>query len=260
MMSGQDAISLSRLGMVFQRDGRETVAFRDVSLRIAPGRFTVLIGPSGCGKSTVLRCIADLLAPTEGRAQLFGADPRVAREQRRVSFVFQDATLLPWRTVAQNVSFPFEVGRWQRLGKSGRRPEELLELVGLRGRENALPHELSGGQRQRVSIARALTTQPDILLLDEPFSALDEITRDRLNGELLRIWRETGTTIVFVTHSLSEAAFLGQTVVAMGAHPGRIQEIIDLDVQKPGNSIDRKSVAFFEITSRLRTVLEKAYA
>jgi NitT/TauT family transport system ATP-binding protein len=254
------AITLSRLGVSFERDARTTVAFADVSLSVAAGRFVVLIGPSGCGKSTVLRCIADLLAPSEGQVTVFGAAPHVARRQRRVSFVFQDATLLPWRTVLQNVSFPLQVGRWQSVGRAGRKPEELLALVGLTGREQALPHELSGGQRQRVSIARALATQPDILLLDEPFSALDEITRDRLNEELLRIWRETGTTIVFVTHSLSEAAFLGQTVVVMGAHPGRIDATIDLDPHKPHNRIDRKSAAFFEITSSLRTILEKTHA
>jgi NitT/TauT family transport system ATP-binding protein len=255
-----NAITLSRIGMTFERDGRRTVAFEDVSLEVPHGRFVVLIGPSGCGKSTVLRCIADLLMPTSGEVRVFGAAPGIARERRRVSFVFQDATLLAWRTVAQNISFPFEVGRWRRLGRTGRSPRELIDLVGLAGREQALPHELSGGQRQRVSIARALATQPDILLLDEPFSALDEITRDRMNEELLRIWRETATTVVFVTHSLAEAAFLGQTIVVMGAHPGRIEAVVELDEHKPQNLIDRTSVAFFEITSRLRAILEKAHA
>jgi NitT/TauT family transport system ATP-binding protein len=173
--------------------------------------------------------------------------------------VFQEATLLPWRTAIDNVSLPLQVGGWSGLGRQSRNEKELLQLVGLKGREGAYPWQLSGGQRQRVAIARALVTQPDILLMDEPFGALDEITRDGLNEELLRIWRETGTTIVFVTHSLSEAAFLGQSVVVMGTNPGRIVEQIDLDNEKPGNHIDRKSEHFFNITSRLRTVLETAY-
>jgi NitT/TauT family transport system ATP-binding protein len=257
--ASKNAICLSHVGMTFERDGQQTIAFTDVSFEVPKGRFVVLIGPSGCGKSTVLRCIANLLSPSSGIVEVFGAEPAVARKQRRVSFVFQDATLLPWRTVGENVSLPFEVGGWRNIGRPGRAAGELISLVGLKGREKALPHELSGGQRQRVSIARALATEPDILLLDEPFSALDEITRDRLNEEMLRVWRETGTTIVFVTHSLSEAAFLGQTVVVMGAHPGRVETVVELDYQKPRNKIDRKSVEFFEITSRLRSHLEAAH-
>ena len=254
-MSGQRAIKVSDLSMAFGA----IVAFSNLSLIAETGRFVVLIGPSGCGKSTLLRNIADLQEITSGGIEVFGASPIAARRQRRFSFVFQEATLLPWRTAIQNVVLPLQVGRWSRLNRTSRDPMQLLELVGLKAREDAYPWQLSGGQRQRVAIARALVTQPDILLMDEPFGALDEITRDGLNDELLRIWRETGTTVVFVTHSLSEAAFLGETVVVMGAHPGRIVEEIHLDDLKPGNVIDRKSSAFFEITSHLRTVLEKAH-
>lgn len=258
-MDHGQAIELTNLEVSFERDARRIIAFTDVSLRASPGRFVVLIGPSGCGKSTLLRAIADLLTVERGRVQVFGKPPAQAREARRISFVFQDATLLPWRSVLENVQLPLQVGNWRQVGRDNRRPEDLIRLVGLAGREDALPHELSGGQRQRVSIARALVTNPDILLMDEPFGALDEITRDRLNDELLRIWRETRTTIVFVTHSLSEAAFLGQSVVVMGVNPGRIIEEIDLDVHKPDNRIDRTATAFFTITSQLRSILERAY-
>jgi NitT/TauT family transport system ATP-binding protein len=252
----EPVIDIAGVGVTFERDGDSIVAFRDVSLRADAGRFMVLIGPSGCGKSTLLRAIADLLTCTQGTLRIFGNEPSAARTARRISFVFQDSTLLPWRSVIENVRLPLEVGQWKRLGRASRTPEELLELVGLASRAAALPHELSGGQRQRVSIARALVTQPDILLMDEPFGALDEITRDRLNDELLRIWRETRTTVVFVTHSLAEAAFLGQSVVVMGTNPGRIVKVIDLDSRKPGNRIDRTTAEFFTITSELRAVLE----
>ncbi len=254
-MTGRLAIEVSDLSMSFGT----VAAFSNLSLEMETGRFVVLIGPSGCGKSTLLRNIADLLASTSGRIQVFGASPEQVRRQRRISFVFQEATLLPWRTALENVALPLQVGGWVGVDRASRDPLKLLDLVGLKGREAAYPWQLSGGQRQRVAIARALVTQPDILLMDEPFGALDEITRDGLNDELLRIWRETGTTVVFVTHSLSEAAFLGQTVVVMGAHPGRIVEEVNLDQQKPGNVIDRTSSTFFDITSRLRAVLEKAH-
>ena len=252
------AIEVDRVGVAFARDGMRTVAFEDVSLAVPAGRLVVLIGPSGCGKSTLLRAIADLLPSSSGEVRIFGEPPGQARRQRRISFVFQDATLLPWRSVLDNVRMPLDVGQWGRLGRESRSPQSMIDLVGLTGRERALPQELSGGQRQRVSIARALATRPDILLMDEPFGALDEITRDRLNDELLRIWRETGTTIVFVTHSLAEATLLGQTVVVMGARPGRVVAEIDLSAEKPGNRIDRASAQFFDITSRLRRVLEQA--
>lgn len=255
----EPAIHVSDLGITFGNAGRVTRVFDHVSFDAEPGRFVVLIGPSGCGKSTLLRAIGDLLPTSTGSVRVFGAEPSCARTERRISFVFQDSTLLPWRTAVENVDLPLKVGRWERLGRGAQRPHELLELVGLRGRENALPHELSGGQRQRVSIARALVTRPDILLMDEPFGALDEITRDRLNDELLRIWRETNTTIVFVTHSLSEAALLGETVLVMAANPGRLLDTIDLSVRKPGNRIDRASKDFFEITTELRRVLDLAY-
>ncbi len=253
------ALRLRDAGVSFGPSGKEVWAFEKVLLDVTPGRFVVLIGPSGCGKSTLLRTAGDLLGLSEGEVSLFGTAPREARFDRRISFVFQDSTLLPWRTVLENVRLPLEVGGWKRIGRTNRRPEEMIELVGLAGREHHHPHQLSGGQRQRVSIARALVTEPDILLMDEPFGALDEITRDRLNDELLRIWRETRTTVLFVTHGLSEAAFLGQSVVVMAAGPGRLLENVNLDSRKPDNRIDRGSAEFFEITTELRSILQRAY-
>ena len=258
-MPSDIAIAADRLGVRFGRGDKHVVAFSELSLRITPGRFVVLIGPSGCGKSTLLRAIADLLASTEGTVQVFGETPDQSRRQRRISFVFQDATLLPWRTVEENVHLPLEVGNWSKLGRKSRSVQELIGMVGLAGREHAYPHELSGGQRQRVAIARALITKPDVLLMDEPFGALDEITRDKLNDELLKIWRETQTTVVFVTHGLAEAAFLGESVVVMGTQPGRIVAELKLDERKPHNRVDRSSPEFFSITSELRTLLEQAY-
>jgi NitT/TauT family transport system ATP-binding protein len=253
------AIELRDVGVCFGSPAEQIRAFSGVSLNALRGRFVVLIGPSGCGKSTLLRTIGDLLSTSEGSVTVLGSKPEDARRNREISFVFQDSTLLPWRTILDNVRLPLQVGKWSALGRKNRSPEELIAMVGLAGRENAFPHELSGGQRQRVSIARALVTNPGILLMDEPFGALDEITRDRLNDELLKIWRETQTTIVFVTHSLSEAAFLGETVVVMAANPGRLLEVINLDARKPGNRIERTSNEFFQITSELRTVLQRAY-
>lgn len=249
------AIDVNDLGMSFG----DVVAFSNVTLQARPGDFIVLIGPSGCGKSTLLRNISGLLTGTEGEIEVFGTTPSKIRKQRRFSFVFQEATLLPWRTALENVSLPLQVGGWNQLERENRDPASLLELVGLGGREGAYPWELSGGQRQRVAIARALVTQPDILLMDEPFGALDEITRDALNDEILRIWSETKTTIVFVTHSLSEAAFLGQKIVVMGTNPGRIAKEINLEERKPQKAIDRSSTEFFNITSELRVVLEQAH-
>jgi NitT/TauT family transport system ATP-binding protein len=253
------AIEVRDLGVRFGSNGKQIVAFTDLSLQVEAGRFVVLIGPSGCGKSTLLRTMADLLASTDGEARVFGEEPAEARRRRRISFVFQDSTLLPWRTVQQNIELPLQVGRWNQLGRECKSPSELIELVGLAGREQAYPHELSGGQRQRVAIARALVTKPDVLLMDEPFGALDEITRDKLNDELLKIWRETRTTIVFVTHGLAEAAFLGETIVVLGANPGRLIAEVRLDARKPQNQIDRSSPDFFSITSELRTLLQRAY-
>lgn len=256
--AGALAVRCRDVSVRFFTERRSVTALKDLSLDVAEGEFLSLLGPSGCGKSTFLRVVADLIPPTAGSVQVLGATPEAARLRRDIGFVFQDAALLPWRTALQNVELPMEVARGRtRTDKAPRAtPRELLELVGLKGSENAYPHELSGGMRQRVSIARALVTDPRILLMDEPFGALDEITRDRLNEELLRVWRELGMTVLFVTHSIYEAAFLAQRVLMLAANPGRVQEIIPVDLPAMRSLTIRETPEFVQLTARLRRVLE----
>ncbi len=230
-------------------------ALKAVNLDLPEKKVTGMIGPSGCGKSTLLRVVADIVRPSGGSVRVLGHAPEAARKRREIGFVFQDAALLPWRTALDNVRLPLQVGG-RRGPVAGRTPEDLLALVGLAGWERSLPHELSGGMRQRVSIARALLGGPKIMLMDEPFGALDEITRDRLNDELLRIWRETGTTILFVTHSIHEAAYLGQKVMMLAANPGRVREIVDIDLPEPRHLALREGPEFGRLASHLRAVLE----
>ena len=237
--------------------GKTTIVLEGFDVSVAQGDFLTIIGPSGCGKSTFLRAVADLLQPVSGSLSVLGGPPEGARTRREVSFVFQDAALLPWRTVLANVTLPLDVG-----GKIGRRetasPRDLIELMGLAGLEDRYPAQLSGGQRQRVSIARALLSRPRILLMDEPFGALDEITRDRLNDELLKLWRETGCTILFVTHSIMEAAYLGQRVMVLAANPGRIHAIHDLRALKAdGGGAGREDPRLVEVMAGLRGDLGK---
>ena len=249
------AVSFDRVAVRFDTSSGVITALEDISLDIPSGGIVTMIGPSGCGKSTLMRTAADLNSISDGSVTVFGKSPEQARKDRDLSFVFQDATLLEWRSAIDNVRLPLEIG----IGGSkhgNASPEELLDLVGLKGRENALPYELSGGMRQRVSIARALVTAPKLLLMDEPFGALDEITRDTLNVELLRIWEETGTTIIFVTHSIAEAAFLGQKVLVLATNPGRVREYLDVDLHFPRNLHDRDTAEFTSITAHLRYLLE----
>ena len=257
------AVSCKDVSVRFFSEKRSVTALKDVSLEIQVGEFLSLLGPSGCGKSTFLRVVADLIAPSQGVIKVLGVTPEAARLRRDIGFVFQDAALLPWRTALQNVELPLEVARGKiqaaqstRATRTRATPLELLELVGLKGSENAYPHELSGGMRQRVSIARALVSDPRILLMDEPFGALDEITRDRLNEELLRVWRELGMTVLFVTHSIYEAAFLGQRVLMLAANPGRVQEIVPVTLPANRTLAIRETPEFVQLTSTLRRVLE----
>ena len=248
------ALRLKDVTVRFTTERGTVTALERVSLEVARGGFLTLVGPSGCGKSTLLRVVADLLTPTSGEVEVLGGSPARARAARRIGFVFQDASLLPWRTALENVALPLEVGGARR--REARDPRDLLALVGLAGRESALPHELSGGMRQRVAIARALIDNPELLLMDEPFGALDEITRDRLNVELLRIWEETGVTILFVTHSIYEAALLGQQVLLLAARPGRVREIVQVPLAAPRRIEQRETPEFIEIAAHLRRVLE----
>lgn len=253
--SERSAVSVMDASVTFGAGQGAVQALSNVSIEIPEGGLVTMIGPSGCGKSTLLRAIADLVPLSQGNITVLGKSPEKARRERAFSFVFQDATLLPWRSAIDNVRLPIEVGGGSK--ETNEDPLGMLELVGLKGRENALPGELSGGMRQRVSIARALLTRPRILLMDEPFGALDEITRDKLNEELLRIWTETGTTIVFVTHSIPEAVFLGGQVVVMSSHPGRIKEVVNVDLPYPRKLAVRDTMDFVNISSRLRQLLEE---
>ncbi len=252
------AISVRGLSVRFDGDAGSITALDKVGFEVPEGGFVTMLGPSGCGKSTLLRAIADLVPIGDGAISVFGRTPEQARRARDFAFVFQDATLLPWRSAIDNVRLPLEVGRQSGVVEQHAEPEALLALVGLDGRENALPHELSGGMRQRVSIARALVHRPRVLLMDEPFGALDEITRDKLNEELLRIWRETGTTIMFVTHSVPEAAFLGQKCLVLSAQPGRVRELVSIDFAEPRALAMRDTLEFVQVTAHLRSLLEEA--
>ncbi|MDR6854537.1 ABC transporter ATP-binding protein [Variovorax guangxiensis] len=255
VMNATPAISCRDIGMRFFTERRDVTAIKSLDLDVAQGEFLTLLGPSGCGKSTFLRVVADLLEPSRGRIEVLSTSPLAARKNRDIGFVFQDAALLPWRTALQNVELPLQVGGGA--SRKGRRsPKELLELVGLKDKANAWPHELSGGQRQRVSIARALASDPKILLMDEPFGALDEITRDRLNEEIRRVWKETGVTILFVTHSIHEAAFLGQRVLMLAANPGRVREIVPVDMPEDRTLDIRETPEFVRLAAHLRRVLE----
>ncbi|SHK09141.1 NitT/TauT family transport system ATP-binding protein [Pseudonocardia thermophila] len=246
------ALSLSGVTVEFESDRGTVCAFRDVDLTLRDGGFLSILGPSGCGKSTLLRVIADLVQPTAGTVSVLGSSPGAARTARAIGFVFQDASLLPWRTALQNVALPLEI---RGAPRGGRTPAELLELVGLAGRENAFPHELSGGMRQRVAIARALVTGPRLLLMDEPFGALDEITRERLNQELLRIWQDTGTSVVFVTHSVPEAVYLSEQVLVLHAGPRGVRALRDIPLGYPRDPAIRDSPEFVAVAAELRAML-----
>jgi len=232
------------------------VALEDVDLDIGPGEFVSLIGPSGCGKSTLLRVVGDLIQPTGGAVEVNGKSAHQARVDRDYGIVFQDSVLFEWRTVARNIGLPLELAGWSR-ERRRERVREMLELVELSGFEGHHPWQLSGGMQQRVSIARALSFEPALLLMDEPFGALDEMTRERLNLELLRIWAASGSTVVFVTHSISEAVFLSTRVVVMSPRPGRITGIVDVDLPQPRTFRTREEPRFAELIRDVRRTLRQ---
>ncbi|MFZ2871755.1 ABC transporter ATP-binding protein [Zavarzinia sp.] len=224
----------------------EVTALKAIDLDIREGEFVSLIGPSGCGKSTLLRVAADLIKPSAGTARIDGLSPSDARLNREIGFVFQDAALLEWRRILANVALPLEL---QGIPKDKRlaRARELLRLVGIAEFENAWPRQLSGGMRQRASIARAMSTRPRVMMMDEPFGALDQITRDRLNLELSALAEREKMTVVFVTHSIHEAIFLSDRVVVMSPRPGRITEVIDVDLPRPRTLAVRETPRFAEL-------------
>lgn len=243
------AIRLTGVSKVFSSPSGDVRAVDNVDCSIAKGEFVALIGPSGCGKSTVLRMLGDLEHPTTGSVTIAGSPPAELRRRRRIGMVFQDANLLPWRTVRENIALPLEVAGKSAAG-TARKIEDLLELVGLADFPDALPWQLSGGMRQRVAIARALVLNPDVLLLDEPFGALDEITRNRLNIDLLKIWTEVGITAVLVTHSLAEAVLMSDRIFVMSPRPARITETIAVDLPRPRSAAMQRSQEFFDIVAR----------
>jgi NitT/TauT family transport system ATP-binding protein len=247
--TNRTVVSLRNVSKTFA-SGRVN-ALETIDLEVHDGEFVSLIGPSGCGKSTLLRIIGDLIEPTGGEVVVNGKSPRRARLDRDYGIVFQDPVLYDWRTVAKNISLPLEMLGWDRRRRAAR-VRELIELVELGGFEGHHPWQLSGGMQQRVSIARALSFSPALLLMDEPFGALDEMTRERLNLELLQIWDSSASTIVFVTHSIPEAVFLSTRVVVMSARPGRIAAVVDVDVSRPRTAATREDPHFFELVTEVR--------
>ena len=255
MSGGADAIELDGVSMAFELADGVVDVLRGVTLTIRQGDFVSLLGPSGCGKSTLLRLIADVLTPTQGRISVLGASPAEARRNRALGMVFQQPVLLPWLTAEANVALPLRVGSWGRHHAAAASPASLLELVGLDGFNQARPTQLSGGMQQRVAIARALVSDPQVLLMDEPFGALDAITRDRLNEELLRIWTQVRRTVVFVTHSIAEAVYLSMRVVVLSPRPAQIRRVVEIDLPYPRRPEMKDALEFTQYTSALRAVL-----
>ncbi|WP_010272852.1 ABC transporter ATP-binding protein [Paenibacillus senegalensis] len=242
------AIRINDVNKIYRGSGgKEVQALTNINLDVKNSEFISIIGPSGCGKSTLLRILANLDQPTSGKIDW-------AKSADHIGFVFQDSVLLPWKTVYQNAKFPLEVKKMDSKENLANL-DKLLELAGLKGFENAYPRELSGGMKQRVSIVRALSYNPDVLLMDEPFGALDALTRDKMGIELMRIWNETKKTILFVTHSIAESVFLSDRVIVMSPRPGKIDEVMDIDLPRPRTVTVKETPEFTTYVKKLREVL-----
>ncbi|MDX1664558.1 MAG: ABC transporter ATP-binding protein [Candidatus Promineifilaceae bacterium] len=251
-------VRLDDVDKVFnQGTGNETVALKNIDLDVRPGEFVSIIGPSGCGKSTLLRLVGDLVQPTQGEVLVNGKPARQARLDQDYGIVFQAPVLFEWRSIINNVQLPLEL-RGVKKAQRTARARELLGMVELSGFEQHYPWQLSGGMQQRASIARALAIQPELLLMDEPFGALDEMTRERMNMELHNIWRRTETTVLFVTHSIAEAVFLSTRILVMSARPGQIMHVVDVDLPVPRGEHTREETAYFEAETEVREWLRKA--
>jgi NitT/TauT family transport system ATP-binding protein len=238
------------------KDGGEPVrALQNINLEIKQGEFISLLGPSGCGKTTLLRAVADLQQPTSGNILIRGQTPREIRLQKKFGIVFQNPVLYDWRTVRRNVCMPMEMMGIPKKDRTAR-VTKMLELVGLMEFGKKYPHELSGGMQQRVGIARALAIKPEILLMDEPFSALDEFTKEKLHEDLLRIWKKTNKTILFVTHNIQEAVFLSDRVVVLSPHPGRVSTVVDIDLGRPRSLDIKNTPRFNEMVIKVRKSFE----
>lgn len=257
----QSVVALSNVNMTFNTNSaNKTVALKDINLTVEPGEFISLIGPSGCGKSTLLRLVGDLIQPSAGGILVNGKSAHQARLDQDYGIVFQAPVLFEWRSIMKNVMLPLELRGYGR-AEQQKRARELLKLVELTGFEDHYPWQLSGGMQQRAAIARALAIQPKLLLMDEPFGALDEMTREYMNLELHKIWQETQTTIIFVTHSIPEAVFLSTRIVVMSARPGEILHITNVDLPVPRGEHTREEAAYFatetEVREWLRTARQK---
>lgn len=257
--SNKSVVQANGLSLTFQTSDGPVHALKDIDLDVTEGEFVSFIGPSGCGKTTFLRVVADLEQPTGGSVSVNGMTPREARLKRAYGYVFQAAALLPWRSIAGNIAVPLEIMGIDN-AEQKRRIAEKLELVDLAGFEGKFPWQLSGGMQQRASIARALACEPDMLLMDEPFGALDEIVRDHLNEQLLKLWAKTRKTVLFVTHSIPEAVFLSTKIVVMSPRPGRIHEVIDCDLGDDRPLDIRESTRFLEIAHQVREGLKAGHA
>ena len=250
------AIKIDDVSMVFDsNDGTKVNALEHVSLDVKKGEFISLVGPSGCGKTTLLRMISNLEDPTDGEIHVMGMTPREVRLQQKFGIVFQQPVLFDWRTVKKNIELPLEIMYYSKKDRSDR-ADEMLKLVGLSDFAGRYPRELSGGMQQRVNIARAFAIRPEILLMDEPFSALDEFTKEKLHEDLLRIWRKTNKTIIFVTHNIAESVFLSDRVCVLSPHPGRLSAIVDIDLPRPRTLEMRDTEQFTKLVKKVRDSFE----